>query len=32
MTKAGDRLDKPISDTSRFGKWLEKHPFAKNAF
>ena len=32
MTTAGNRLDKPISDTSRFGKWLEKHPFAKNAF
>ncbi len=32
MTKIGNRLDKPISDTSRFGKWLEKHPFAKNAF
>jgi hypothetical protein len=32
MTKIGNRLDKPISDTSRFGKWLEKHPFSKNAF
>lgn len=32
ITKAGNRLDKPISDTSRFGKWLEKHPFAKWAF
>ena len=32
MTKIGNRLDKPISDTSRAGKWLEKHPFAKNAF
>jgi len=32
MTKIGNRLDKPISDTSRLGKWMEKHPFAKNAF
>jgi hypothetical protein len=32
MTKAGNWLDKPVSDTSRFGKWLNRHPFAKNAF
>ncbi|MCX6824515.1 MAG: hypothetical protein NT085_05320 [candidate division SR1 bacterium] len=32
MTKIGNRLDKPISDKSRFGKWMEKHPFVKNAF
>ena len=32
MTKIGNRLDKPISDKSRFGKWMEKHPFTKNAF
>jgi len=32
MTKIGNRLDKPISDKSRFGKWMERHPFAKNAF
>jgi len=32
MTKIGNRLDKPVSDKSRFGKWLEKHPFAKGAF
>jgi len=32
MTKIGDRLDKPISDNSKFGKRMEKHPFVKNAF
>ncbi len=32
MTKIGNRLDKPISDDSRFGRWMEKHPFTKNAF
>lgn len=32
MTKAGDRLDKPVSDKSRFGKRLERNPFAKGAF
>lgn len=32
MTKIGNRLDKPISDKNRFGKRLEKHPFAKWAF
>jgi hypothetical protein len=32
ITKIGDRLDKPVSDKSRFGKRLEKHPFEKNAF
>ncbi len=32
MTKVGNRLDKPISDDSKLGKWMEKHPFTKNAF
>ena len=32
LTKAGNRLDKPISEDNKFGKWLTKHPFAKNAF
>jgi len=32
ITKAGNRLDKPFSDKSRFGKCLERHPFAKAAF